>query len=184
MPRQGLVELDLDEWLAEPAMRVCHRRASGASPDELWRAARSVRLRDASLLGRVIRWRIPGLAADLRFDEMFRAAPFVVLHEGEHALVSGLVGRIWTPRRDYPKLGSADEFRAWSERGTAKVVFANWIAAGEDGDAVLASETRVQALGPQGAVGVAAVRPLVRAFEHLIGSEAIAAAVRRADRDS
>jgi len=47
---------------------------------------------------------------------------------------------------------------------------------------LLASETRVQALGVQGRVGVAAVRPLVSAFHNLVGSEAIEAAVRRAER--
>ena len=34
----------------------------------------------------------------------------MVLQEEEHALVSGLVGRIWTLRRDYPQLGSPEEF--------------------------------------------------------------------------
>jgi len=47
---------------------------------------------------------------------------------------------------------------------------------------VLHSETRVRAYGPQGRIGLASLRPLVRAFEQLIGSDALAAAVRQAER--
>jgi len=39
---------------------------------------------------------------------------------------------------------------------------------------------RVQAFGAQGRLGLAAVRPLVRRFHQLIGTDGIAAAVRRA----
>ena len=53
----------------------------------------------------------------------------MVLEEGEDGLVSGLVGRIWTLRRDYPQLSDAEEFQHWSQRGTARVLFANWVAA-------------------------------------------------------
>ncbi len=119
---------DLDHWIDKPSMRVAHRRRSSVPADRLWQAAREVRLSDARLLGRLIRWRIPGLAADLTFDAMFRAPPFMVLaEEPGRALVSGLVGRIWTLRRDYPELHDPEEFRDWSTSGTARVLFANWI---------------------------------------------------------
>jgi hypothetical protein len=173
---------DLDAWLPDPALRVSHRRASHASPDELWTAAMQVRLADTGLLGRLVRWRIPGLERDEGFDALFREPPFLVLQNGERALVSGLVGRIWTLRRDYPELHSADEFRAWSHRGTARVVFANWVAPAGDGGSELCAEVRVQAFGVQGRVGVAAVRPLVGRFQGLVGSEGLRAAVRRAEQ--
>jgi hypothetical protein len=172
---------DLDHWLADPAVRVEHRRESTASADALWQAAGDVRLSEAPVLGRLVRWRIPGLARDESFDDLFRQPPFIVLAEGERSVISGLVGRIWTLRRDYPLLDSPDEFRRWSERGTARVVLANWVQTGDGGRSVIASEARVQAIGAQGRLGVAAVRPIVRAFQHLIGTEAIAAAVRRAE---
>jgi hypothetical protein len=175
--------VDLDAWLPRPTIRVSHRRESSAPPEQLWRAARSVRLADASLLGRLVRWRIPGTTPELSFDELFRNPPFIVL-DGEHddALVSGLVGRIWTLRRDYPKLATPEEFRDWSTRGTARVLFANWVQRTAAGRSALASEARVEAIGAQGRVGVGAVRPLVSAFHHLIGSEAIEAAVRHAEQ--
>ena len=183
-PRATVAKPDLDRWLPEPSLRVTHRRESTASADALWEAARSVRLSDTAMLGRLIRWRIPGVGRNDYFDDLFRQPPFIVLDgEEERVLISGLVGRIWTLRRDYPQL-TPDEFRQWSQRGTVRVVFANWVEPAEAGGrSALASEARVEPLGLQGRRGLAAVRPLVRAFEHLVGTEGIAAAVRRAERD-
>jgi hypothetical protein len=181
-PRRTPVKPELDQWLPDPAVRVAHRRESNASAEALWEAAGDVHLSETPVLGRLVRWRIPGLERGERFDDLLRQPPFMVLEEGEHALVSGLVGRIWTLRRDYPELDSPDEFRDWSQRGTARVVFANWVHSVDGGRSVLASEVRVQAIGAQGRIGVAAVRPIVRTFQHLIGTEAIGAAVRRAER--
>ena len=171
---------DLDYWLPRPAIRVAHRRATTEPAERLWEAARQVRLSDARLLGRLVRWRIPGLPPDLAFDEMFRAPPFLVLAEQPgRALVSGLVGRIWTLRRDYPQLGNADEFRTWSTPGTARVLFASWV---QEDPTELHAEARVEAIGAQGRVGVAAVRPLVSTFAHLIGKDGLEAATRRAEQ--
>jgi hypothetical protein len=168
---------DLDAWLPEASLRVFHRRTSRASPDELWAAAMRVRLADTGLLGRLVRWRIPGLARDEGFDALFREQPFIV----QRAVVSGLVGRIWTLRRDYPELAGPDQFQAWSRRGTARVVFANWVTPTDDGGSELCSEVRVQAFGVQGRVGLTAVRPLVSRFQGLVGSEGLDAAVKLAE---
>lgn len=167
---------DLDQWMARPILRVAHARQTDADADALWEAARSVMVRDAGLLGRLVRWRIPGIDGASTFDALFRNSPFLVLEESSGALVSGLVGRIWTLRRDYPQLSDPAEFRRWAESGTARVVFAHWV----DG-ARLASEVRVDAFGARGRAGVAAVRPLVRAFHHLIFSDGLGAAARRAE---
>ncbi len=175
---------DLDYWLPEFGVRVAHRRESSASPERLWDAARQVRLADAGMLGRLVRWRIPGMPAGISFEDMFRHPPFVaLLDDTDQASVSGLVGRIWTLRRDYPELDGPEEFRRWSESGTARVLFASWVEPADRGaSAALASEVRVQAIGAQGRLGVAAIRPLTGAFQGLIGSEGIAAAVARAER--
>ncbi len=174
---------DLDRWIASPSVRVADRRESAASADRLWRAARDVSLSETGLLGRLVRWRIPGLDRDALYDTLFREPPFVVLEECERLLVSGIAGRIWTLRRDYPLLRSADEFRDWSQGGTARVVFATWAHELDAGRAALESEVRIESVGTQGRIGVAAVRPLVRSFQPLVGSEGISAAVRRAERD-
>lgn len=174
---------ELDHWLSDPDIRVAHHRSSGASPERLWEATRAVRLKDTRVLGRLIRWRIPGVTAAVTFDELFRQPPFTVLLDGaeDGALVAGLVGKIWTLRRDYPLLGGPDEFRAWSNPGTAKVLFANWVESDTDDGAAIHSETRVQAFGVQGQVGLTSVRPMIRAFNHLVASDAMAAAVRLAE---
>ncbi len=142
-----------------------------------------MRLSDTRLLGRLVRWRIPGLASDLAFDELFRSPPFLVLAEDDQALVSGLVGRIWTLRRDYPQLQDPEEFRDWSTPGTARVVFANWVETESSGGrSTIRAEARVEPIGVQGKVGVAAVRGLVSAFGSLVGSDGIEIAARRAER--
>jgi hypothetical protein len=173
---------DLDDWLAEPNVRVSHRRSARVEPDQLWEAARTVRLSDTRVLGRLVRWRIPGVPRKISFDELFRSAPFAVLSDQDHALVSGLVGRIWTLRRDYPQLASGEQFRSWTEPGTARVLFANWVESGQAPGAVLCTEVRVSASDREGRIGLAAVRPLIAASHNLIASEGIAAAVRLAER--
>lgn len=183
-PASGLspgVRPDLDHWLPDDRLRVSHSRESSVSVEELWAAARELSLSETGLLGRLVRWRIPGLRPALTVDELFREPPFLVLAEGEHAVVSGLVGRIWTLRRDYPRLSDPAEFRAWDRRGTARVVFAHWAEPTAAG-ARLCTQARVQPLGNRGRVGLAAVRPIVRRFGPLLGSEGIAAAVAAAER--
>jgi hypothetical protein len=172
---------ELDRWLPHPTVRVAHRREARASAARLWSAAQSVRLRDTRALGSLVRWRIPGLAANCTYDELFRSTPFTPLHEAEHALISGLCGRIWTLRRDYPRLDGPEEFLRWSVAGTARVLYANWVEPAGDGRSALVSETRVAPVGRQGRVGMLAVRPLIVASQNLIGSEPLTIAVRRAE---
>lgn len=184
-PGSNLVRLvtpDLDDWLPDPSLRVSHRRSASVAAADLWSSAREVRLRDTRVLGRLIRWRIPGVRREISFDELFHSPPFAVLSDGDGMLVSGLVGRIWTLRRDYPTLSGDAEFRAWSEPGTARVLFASWVEPALSGGASLRSEVRVSAVDREGRVGLTAVRPLVAASQHLIASEGIEAAVRLAEQ--
>jgi hypothetical protein len=173
---------DLDRWLSEPSLRVAHRRESAADADRLWEAAQRVRVADVGLLGRLVRWRIPGVPTEMSFDQVFRSQPFIVLDDGDgQSLVSGLVGRIWTLRRDYPKLREPNEYRSWEVSGTAKVLFANWVEPLPADRSALCMEARVRGIGAKGRVGVAAVRPLVSRFQQLIATEGIQAAVRLAE---
>ena len=173
---------DLDRWLPDPSLCVRHRGAAAVDPERLWHAAQTVRLSDTRVLGRLVRWRIPGIPRAASFDQLFRNYPFVALEEVELGLIAGLVGKIWTLRRDYPALGDPEEFRSWSRRGTARVLFANWVEPTTDGGAAMISESRVEALGVEGRVGLAAVRPFVAASQQLIATEAIEAALGRAQR--
>jgi hypothetical protein len=170
----------LDAWLDSPVVRSHHRRRADADPEALWECATEVRLRDTGSLGRLVRWRIPGLAPDLTYHELFRGYPFVVLEEDERLLVSGLCGRIWTLARDYPRLGGADEFRAWDEPGTVRVAFGHWVEACADGGAELVSEARVEAVDRSAALRMRALWAVIGRFERLVGGEALALAASRA----
>ena len=175
--------MDLDAWLPNPVIRSRHRRTSTADLDALWHAAEAVRLNETRTLGRLVRWRIPGVPADTAFRDLFRAHPFAVLDEGDGWSVSGLVGRIWTLERDYPRLEGPDAFRAWDERGAAKVVFAHWVEETAKGSALI-SEARVAGTDRRAALRLRALWTLVGGFERLIGGEALALAARRATPSS
>lgn len=172
-------EPDLDRWLPDPDVCSRHRRPSAAAPMDLWHAAETVCLDDTRTLGRLVRWRIPGTPGDILFRDLFRRPPFLVLEEGDGWSVSGLVGRIWTLERDYPRLESPAEFAAWDEPGTVRVVVANWVAGG-----ALHSEARVDGVDRRASLRLRAVWAVVGRFERLIGGEALALAVRRAERGS
>jgi hypothetical protein len=172
----------LNDWIADAAVRTVQRRTAKAAPEALWDAAGEVRLADTRRLGRMVRWRIPGLDGDLRYREMFRAYPFVVLEESENGLVSGLCGRIWTLARDYPRLEDADAFAGWDEPGTVRVLFGHWIVDDGDGRAELVSEARVEAVDRSAALRMRALWAVIGRFERLVGAEPLELAARAAER--
>lgn len=171
----------LDDWLPSASIRTRHRRAARASADALWQAARDVRLSDTRRLGRLVRWRIPGLAPAITYHELFRHYPFCVLEEGEHHLLSGLCGRIWTLSHDYPALSGAQEFAAWDEPGTVRVAFAHWVEPSTDGEATLCSEARVEPVDTHARLRLRATWAIVSPFERLVGAEPLALAAARAE---
>jgi hypothetical protein len=175
------VSAPLDDWLPSAAIQTRHRRAAQASADELWQAARGVRLADTRRLGRLVRWRIPGLAPALTYHELFRDYPFCVLEEGEHRLLSGLCGRIWTFSRDYPSLSGADEFRAWDEPGTVRVAFAHWVEPDGDGGAAIHSEARIAPVDRAAELRLRSLWLVIGVFERLIGPDSLALAVAHAE---
>jgi hypothetical protein len=166
---------DLDRWLADPVLRTRHRAEAPVSPQRLWEAAGEVALSDSPHLAHLVRWRIPGLAHDLTYHELFRSRPFALLDEGEFYALSGLCGRIWTLRRDYAALDEPDDFLAWDGRGTVRVLLAHWAEETPDG-AALVSEVRVDTVDHRARLGLRLVRPLIAATEHLIGTEPLAIA--------
>jgi hypothetical protein len=171
----------LDAWIADPLVRTRHARAAGVGPDELWAAAMRLRLSDTRRLGRLVRWRIPGLRERLTYHELLRDYPFTVLDEGERFLASGLCGRIWTLARDYPRLSGPEAFADWDEPGTVRVLFGHWVRPA-DGGAELVSEARVQPTDRAAARRLRALWTVVGPFERLVGAEAIAAATGRSER--
>ena len=174
--------IDLDAWLPDPEITTCHSRTAAVEPDALWAAAREVRLDETRTVGRLVRWRIPGVPPDQSFMGLLTEDPFTLLHEGPHHAISGLCGRIWTLSRDYGDLAGPDDFLAWSEPRTVRVLFAHWVTAHADGKgSTLFSEARV---GPTDRIATLRLRALwlaVGPFERLIGAEALALAAAQAE---
>jgi hypothetical protein len=174
----------LDAWLGAPSVRTVHRRAARTGAGELWDAATRVRLDDTRTLGRLVRWRIPGLRPDLTYHDLFRAYPFTVLEEDEQVVLSGLCGRIWTLARDYPRLDGAEAFRDWHEPGTVRVAFAHWVRDDGDGRAEIVSEARVEPVDRHAAMRLRALWAVIGRFERLVGAEPLALAARRAELEA
>jgi hypothetical protein len=172
---------DLDCWIPDPAIRTRQRRSADAAAERLWHEAERVRVCDAPVLGRAVRWRIPDTPSEITFRDLFRRYPFVVLDEGEDWSVSGLCGRIWTLRRDYPRIEGAADFRDWDEPGTVRVVIANWVDSGEGGACALVSESRVEPTDRRAQIRLRALWAVVGRFERLVGGEALKVAARRAE---
>ena len=160
--------LDLDAWLPDPTVRTYRCRRADATPDGALGAGAALRLADTRTLGRLIRWRIPGVSAERTYDELFRSYPFVVLEEGERHLVSGPV------RADLdadPRLPAARRPRTRSATGTRRApsasCFAHWVT----DDAQLCTEARVKPVDRSSAFRLQALWRLIGHFEPLVATE-------------
>lgn len=173
----GTSVIDLDDLLPDAPVRTHHRRGTLASADEVWDAARTLRLSDTRRLGRLVRWRLPDTPSDCTFRELLRRYPFTLLEEGLRYSISGLCGRIWTFRTDYPWLSGPADFAAWDEPGTVRVLFATWTQERADGRVELCQEARVKPVDRAAALRLRLLWAAVGRFEGLIGSEAIARAL-------
>jgi hypothetical protein len=131
-----------------------------------------------------VRWRIPGTSPDLSFRDLFRQYPFAVIAEGARWSVSGMCGRIWTLRRDYPRIEGADDFSGWEERRTVRVLLAHWIESDGPGQNALMSEARIKPVDRLAGFRVRALWAIVGHFERFIGGEVLRVAARNAERAS
>jgi hypothetical protein len=171
----------LDDWMANPAVRSLHRRRAAAPPRDLWAAAGDLRLSDTRTLGRLVRWRIPGTPPGQTFRGLLAEYPFVVLDAGERWSISGLCGRIWTLSRDYPRLAGAEAFRSWDEPGTVRVLFAHWVQEDGAGASAIFSEARVEPVDRAAELRLRSLWLVVGMFERLIGAESLEMAAARAE---
>ena len=174
--------IDLDTWLPDPEITTCHSRTAPVDPDALWAAAREVRLDETRTIGRLVRWRIPGIPAQQTFAGLLAHEPFAVLAEGERWSISGLCGRIWTLSRDYPRIDDPATFASFDEPRSVRVLFAHWVVAGDGGTSTIVSEARVAPTDRIAAARLRALWLVVGPFERLIGAEPLALAAARAER--
>ncbi len=166
--------IDLDAWLPDAQITTRHSRTAAVDADMLWAAARGVRLDQTRTIGHLVRWRIPGVPPDESFMGLLCEDPFTLRDEGPRHAISGLCGRIWTLSRDYGELAGADDFLAWNEPRTVRVLFAHWVKPGPDaGTSTLYSEARVAPTDRVAAMRLRALWLAVGPFERLIGAEAL-----------
>ena len=128
-----------------------------------------------------MRWRIPGTPSDLSFGDLFRQYPFAVIAEGSRSSVSGMCGRIWPLRRDYPRIEGAEDFLAWEGPDTARVLLAHRIEPDGPGRNALVSEARIKPVDREAGFRIRALWAVVGHFERLIDAEALRPAARRAE---
>jgi hypothetical protein len=178
------MDFDLDAWLPEPQVRTRHQRSATACADELWRAAGNLRIGEAPVFGKAVRWRIPGTVPEQTFRDLLRGYPFVVIGEGERWSVSGLCGRIWTLQRDYPSLAGPGEFRTWDRPGTVRVLLAHWTEPDGDGRSALVSEARIKPTDRLAAIRLQALWLVVGRFDRFIAGAVLRNAARGAERAS
>ncbi len=176
-----MVEDALERWAGAPAVRSRHSRSAAVDPQTLWEAAQSIKLSDTRTLGRLVRWRIPDTPASLTFHELFARYPFTVLEAGETWSISGLCGRIWTQQRDYPRLSGPEDYEAWDQEGTVKVLFAHWTRPDGEGRSQLISESRVSTIDRKASLRLRGLWRVISPFERLVGAEPMVIAQRRAE---
>ncbi len=181
--RWPLDALELDAWLPDPGR-------PGRAPARERRVARAavggrarVRLSDTRVLGRLVRWRIPGLPADSRSTRCSAQQPFMALIE----IATGRSCRGWSGGSGR----SGATTRARRRRGVSGLVDARdrqgavrelGRAGGRGARRAARQRCACRRSALQGRIGLTSVRPLIRGFQGLVGSEALAAAVRRAER--
>jgi hypothetical protein len=171
-----------DDWLPKRHAHIKAARVSSASPQELWEAAQAIRLADAPRLCRLIRWRLGRHAppADTTFEDFFRSGIFMQLEEGERFSVSGVAGRIWSPSGVYANFETPAEYKEYRRRGTAKVVLATSVREHERGSQIV-NEATVWCADRRTQVIFWPFWRVVSPFARFVGSEGLAAAVRRAE---
>jgi hypothetical protein len=179
------VTSSLDNWLPEHQIRLRHVRTSRASADELWHAARELRIAETPTMARLIRWRLGRHApsADTTYRELFRSGIFMLLEEGERFSVSGVAGRIWHPSGDYARLESPADYRKYARPGTAQVALLTQVCEHEHGSQIV-SESRVCVHGRRARLLFRGFWALMRPFSRFVPNEVLAAAVRRAEAGS
>lgn len=171
-----------EDWLPKTHARLHHARRSTAHADDLWEAAQDVRLTDTPRLLRLVRWRLGRNAPppETTFRDFFRSGVFTLLEEGERHSVSGVAGRIWSPTGDYARFETGPDYMEYDHRGTAKVVItisARELPSGSE----IVSDAGIWLRDRRAQIVFRPFWAVVSPFSRFVGTEGLAAAVRRAE---
>ena len=160
-----------------------NRRASRATPDELWEAAEHTRLRDTRVLRPLIGARLGPHAppADTTFRKLFRTDIFTLLEEGERYSISGVAGCLWAPRGEYAHFESAADYRQYEKPGRAKAAVLTEVREHSRGSEIV-SEIRVWCTDRRAEVRFRSVWMIVSPFMRFVGLDLLRTVARRAER--
>jgi hypothetical protein len=158
----------LDVWLPEYDVRERHDARLAAPPETALAAALGIPVAPDALVRALFRLR--GLPSGGTLEGIVRGLGFAELDRSPTRLVLGAAGRPWTPRGGLV---------GWEQAGPGQVrmAFALWAEPAGDG-AVLATETRVQALGESARRAFRRYWLAVGPFSALIRRRWLRAAVR------
>lgn len=149
----------LDQILPEFDVSSRHERFIEAPPERVWDAMIELDLRRSPLLRLLFALR--GITSIGQGIDGFERFGFVRLaEEPPRLLILGLVGRFWTIAGDLRRV-TPEEFRSWSEEGTARVGWSFEITP-RDGGSHVRTETRIEPTGP-------AARRNFRRYWRLVG---------------
>jgi hypothetical protein len=85
-------------------------------------------------------------------------------------------------RRDYPRIAGLEEFLAWEEPNTVRVLLGHWIEEDPSGQSALVSEARIKPVDGRARLRIRTLWMLVGHFDGLIESEVLRSATQRAER--
>ena len=151
---------------ADAAVRTHHRRARRRPPTSCGRRRAALRLSDTRPLGRLVRWRIPGVGGDQTFDELFRAYPFTLLDEGdEPARSPGCAGGSGRSPRDYPRSPGPTTFAPGTSAGRCGCCSRTGPRRARTAASELVSEARVEPVDRAAALRLRALWTVIGPFE-------------------
>jgi hypothetical protein len=163
-----------------------HARRSRATPERLWRAARTVPVRETRTLRPIINWRLGRYApaADVPMRTVLASHPFHLLAEAGRVSVSGLGGKLWAPGDTFVRFDTPEAFGAWAEPGFCKVVVRHEVREHGAGGSEIESDVRIWCTSRGALLRFRPYWAFIGPFSRFIGSELLSAATRRAERTS
>lgn len=163
-----------------------HARRSRATPERLWRAARTVPVRETRTLRPIIAWRLGHYAppGDTPVSAVLAAHPFHLLAEDGMVSVSGLGGKLWSLGDTFVPFDDPAAFRAWAEPGYCKVAVRHEVAGRRGGGSEIVSDVRIWCTDWGAQLRFRPYWAFIGPFSRFIGSELLSAAVRKAERTS
>ena len=176
------MDSSLDTWLPDYHVRAVQRRASRATPEELWAAAQQTPIGDTRVLRPLIGARLGPHAPplDTTFRELFRTDIFTLLEEGDRYSISGVAGCLWAPRGEYAHFESAADYKQYEEPFRAKGAVMTLVREHERGSEIV-TEIRVWCTDRRAEVRFRSVWLLVTPFLGFVRRELLRAVVRRAE---